>query len=185
MGNILNKKQQQELLNIARTSVENYIRSGRMPEFNIGDERLNRREGAFITLKNNGKLRGCIGQIIPSGNPLWQVVGDMAIAAAVEDDRFSPVSFEELEELEYEISVLSIPRKIDNWREVELGKHGVIIRKGSHIGVFLPQVADETSWSKEEFLSQLCSQKAGLSADCYKNDADVELEVFTAQVFGE
>ncbi|MFH0923192.1 MAG: AmmeMemoRadiSam system protein A [Candidatus Falkowbacteria bacterium] len=184
-NSILNKKQQQELLNIARTSVENYIRSGRMPEFNIGDERLNRREGAFVTLHKKGKLRGCVGQIIPSGKALWQVVRDMAVAAAVEDNRFSPVSAEELGELKYEISVLSAPRKINNWQEIELGKHGVIINKGLQSGVFLPQVADETGWSKEEFLAQLCCQKAGLSADCYKNDANVELKIFTAQVFSE
>lgn len=172
-------------MKIARTSVENYIRSGNMPKFNVGDERLNRREGAFVTLRKKGKLRGCIGQIIPSEKALWQVVSDMAIAAANEDNRFSQVSAEELEELEYEISALLAPRKINNWQEIELGKHGVIVKKGARSGVFLPQVADETGWSKEEFLSQLCSQKAGLSSDCYKNDGDVELEVFTAQVFSD
>ncbi|MBA3047337.1 AmmeMemoRadiSam system protein A [Patescibacteria group bacterium] len=185
MSNVLNKKQQQKLSHIARTSVENYIRSGVKPEFNGIDERLKLKQGAFVTLRKQGKLRGCIGQIIPSGKALWQVVRDMAVAAAVEDNRFLPVRAEELEELKYEISVLSAPRKINNWQGIELGKHGVIIKKGLRSGVFLPQVADETGWSKEEFLSQLCSQKAGLSADCYKNDADVELEVFTAQVFGE
>ena len=184
-NNTLNKKQQQELLDIARTSVENYIRYGKIAKFNISDERLNHKQGAFVTLRNSGKLRGCVGQIASSEKPLWQVVQDMAVAAAAKDDRFSPVSAEELEELKYEISVLSVPRKINSWQEVEMGKHGVIVKKGLRNGVFLPQVADETGWSKEEFLAQLCSRKAGLSTDCYKNDADVELEIFTAQVFGE
>ena len=182
-GNILNKKQQQELLNIARASVENYICSGSATEFNIGDDLLKARQGAFVTLHKDGKLRGCIGQIIPSKKPLWQVVHDMAIAAAIKDNRFSPVSAEDLEKLKYEISVLSVPRKINNWQDIELGKHGVIIRKGLRSGVFLPQVADETGWSKEEFLSQLCSQKAGLAQDCYKKN--VELKIFTAHGFGE
>ncbi|MBU4319369.1 MAG: AmmeMemoRadiSam system protein A [Proteobacteria bacterium] len=184
-NSILNKKQQQELLKIARASVEGYIRSGSAAKFSISDDRLKVKEGAFVTLRKDGKLRGCIGQIIPSGKALWQVVRDMAVAAAVEDNRFLPVRAEELEELKYEISVLSAPRKINNWQGIELGKHGVIIKKGLRSGVFLPQVADETGWSKEEFLAQLCCQKAGLSADCYKNDANVELKIFTAQVFSE
>jgi hypothetical protein len=181
-NNLLNDAQKQELLNIAKIAVENYVRDGKIPEFKVEDERLNWKEGGFVTLREDGKLRGCIGQIAPSNKPLWQVVRDMAIAAATEDDRFNPVSVDELEKLDYEISVLSAPQKIDNWHDIELGKHGVIIRKGTRGGVFLPQVAQETGWSLGEFLSQLCFQKAGLPADCYKDD-DVELSVFTAQVF--
>jgi len=183
--NILNKQQQAELLNIARTAVETYIKDGKIAEFEISDERLKWKEGAFVTIHKDGKLRGCIGQIVPTDKPLWQVVRDMAIAAATEDHRFSPVSRKELTGLNYEVSVLSAPEKIDNWQNIELGRHGVIVKKGWRSGVFLPQVAAETSWSKEEFLAQLCSQKAGLPPDCYKNDSDVELQVFTAQVFGE
>ncbi|MBU4347105.1 AmmeMemoRadiSam system protein B [Candidatus Parcubacteria bacterium] len=181
---ILNEQQQKILLNIARTAVETYVNKGEIAEFNNSDERLNWKEGAFVTLRNSGKLRGCIGRIEPSGKPLWQVVRDMAIAAATEDDRFSPVNKGELDKIDYEISVLSAPEKIDNWQDIELGKHGVIAQKGLRGGVFLPQVADETGWSKEEFLSQLCFQKAGLAPDCYK-DKEVELKVFTAQVFNE
>lgn len=183
--NMLNEEQKTILLNIAKESVENYVRDGKTPEFNINDERLNWKEGAFVTLHNNGKLRGCIGQIAPSDKPLWQVVRDMAIAAATEDDRFNKAGINELNKLEYEISVLSAPEKIDNWQDIELGRYGVIVQKGQQGGVFLPQVAAETGWSKEEFLSQLCFQKAGLAPDCYKNDKEVELKVFTAQVFNE
>jgi AmmeMemoRadiSam system protein B/AmmeMemoRadiSam system protein A len=179
---LLNSEQRKTLVRIVKESVEDYIKTGKAPEFEISDERLNWKEGAFVTLKKNGELRGCIGQIIPGDKPLWQVVRDMAIAAAIEDDRFSPVSADEFSDLEYEISVLSKPEKIDNWQDIELGKHGIIIRKGVNGGVFLPQVARETGWSKEEFLSQLCYQKAGLPPDSYK-DGSVEIKVFTAQVF--
>ena len=182
---LLNKNQQKELLDIARQTVENYVREGKIPEFEIKDERLKRKEGAFVTLHKGKELRGCIGQIIPSGAPLWKVVRDMAIAACSEDYRFNLVAENELDKIDYEISVLSVPEKIDNWKNIELGKHGVIVEKGSRGGVFLPQVATETGWDLEEFLSQLCSQKAGLNPDCYKNDKDIKLKVFTAQVFSE
>ncbi len=179
----LNRLQQKQLLEIAKTAVESYVTAQIIPQFTIQDKRLNKRQGAFVTLKKQNQLRGCIGQIIPSQNPLWQVVRDMAIAAATEDPRFSPVNISELPKLEYEISVLSPPVKITNWQQIELGKHGVIIQRGWQQGVFLPQVAEETGWSLEEFLAQLCSQKAGLAPDCYKNDPKVEFKIFTAQVF--
>lgn len=178
----LDFNQQKQLLDIAKTAVETYVNENKIAEFNIADEKLNEKLGAFVTLRKNGQLRGCIGRIIPGDEPLWQVVRDMAIAAATEDDRFAPVDENELKDLEYEISVLSAPEKIDDWHKIELGKHGVIARKGLQGGVFLPQVASETGWDKEEFLSQLCSQKAGLPPACYKDDS-VELKIFTAQVF--
>ncbi len=185
IGNMLNEEQKKELLNIARATVESYARDGKVPKFDVNDERLKWKKGAFVTIHKDSKLRGCIGQIAPSGKPLWQVVRDMAVAACSKDHRFSPVSKKELDNIDYEVSVLSIPEKINNWQDIELGKHGIILQKGLRSGVFLPQVADETGWSKEEFLSQLCWQKAGLAPDCYKNDSDVELKVFTAQVFRE
>ncbi len=183
-NNVLNSKQKRELLNIAKQTVESFVQDGKVPEFDVSDERLLWKEGAFVTLHKNGELRGCIGQIVPTEKPLWQVVRDMAISACSEDHRFSPVSKKELAEIDYEISVLSAPEKINNWQDIELGKHGVIVRKEFRSGVFLPQVAADTGWSLEEFLSQLCWQKAGLSPDCYK-DKEVELKVFTAQVFSQ
>jgi MEMO1 family protein len=181
---VLSKTQQEKLLEIAKTSIENYVRDGEVADFTITDARLNWHEGAFVTIHKKGELRGCIGQIVPTDEPLWEIVRDMAIAAASEDNRFMPVNVNELNQLDYEISVLSAPEPIDNWQKIELGKHGVIVRRGRNTGVFLPQVATETGWSKEEFLRQLCSQKAGLPSDCYKSK-DVELLVFTAQVFSE
>jgi len=179
----LNKNQKNQLLSITKKTVEEYVKNGKVLDFTVSDERLNWKEGAFVTLHKDGNLRGCIGQIIPSEDPLWQVVRDMAIEAATDDPRFSPVSEDELKKLDYEVSVLSTPKKIDDWKKIELGKHGVIVKRGYSSGVFLPQVADETGWNLEKFLSELCSQKAGLSSDCYKNDKDVELYIFSAQVF--
>jgi AmmeMemoRadiSam system protein A len=179
----LNKDQQRELLEIAKATVESFVKKGIIPDFKIADERLMRKEGVFVTLNKNGELRGCIGLIVSPGQPLWENVQEMAIAAATRDTRFEPVSVEELPELEYEISVLSKPREIKNWRDIRLGEQGVIVSQGGNRGVFLPQVAAETGWGLEEFLSQLCSQKAGLPPDCYRDDPDVKLEVFSAQVF--
>ena len=182
--NLLNREEQAKLLQIARESVETFIKEGKIPEFSEDNPMLNQKLGAFVTIKKHGKLRGCIGEFSPTKEPLYKVVSKMAIAAATKDIRFSPVQEEELDELEYEVSVLSEPQKIDNWKKIELGKHGVIIRQGLNQGVFLPQVADETGWSLEKFLSELCSQKAGLSLDCYK-DKNTEIYIFTAQVFSE
>jgi len=173
----------EELLKIARETVESHVRGQKTPEFSPASPALNKSLGAFVTLKEYGQLRGCIGRFDPAG-PLYGIVQQMAISAATQDPRFRPVSPQELGKLEYEISVLSPLRKIENADEIVLGKHGVQVSKGFHHGVFLPQVATETGWSKEEFLGELCSQKAGLPRDCWK-DSEVELQVFTADVFPE
>jgi len=173
-----------ELLKIARGSIESFVKTGKTPTLNmITDARLNKVEGAFVTITKNGKLRGCIGNIIGQ-EPLYQTVIDMAIAAASQDPRFSPLTVAELKDIHIEISVLSPPRRVKDASEIQLGKHGVIVSENGHQGVFLPHVADETGWSKEEFLSQLCSQKAGLPPDAWKNP-DTALYVFTADVFAE
>jgi len=179
----LGLEEKKRLLEIAREAVEVYVKEGRIIEVEEENPFLNKHLGAFVTLKKHGKLRGCIGVFEPD-IPLYQVVRDMAIAAATKDNRFFPVSKDELGELEYEISVLSPLRKVDSWREIEIGKHGVQIRKGLRSGVFLPQVATENNWDLDTFMSTLCVQKVGLPADCWK-DPETEIYVFTAQVFGE
>ncbi|MFA7255729.1 MAG: AmmeMemoRadiSam system protein B [Candidatus Omnitrophota bacterium] len=181
--NGMTSQDKEELLKIARATVENYVQTGKSPEFSPASSALREPRGAFVTLKENGQLRGCIGQFEPS-EPLYKIVQQMAVAAASEDPRFRPVSADELGQLTYEISVLSPLRKVETADEITLGKHGVQVSKGFHHGVFLPQVATETGWSKEEFLSELCSQKAELPGDCWK-DPDVDLQVFTADVFSE
>jgi len=172
------------LLRIARESVETYISLGKIPKYEIDSPLLNKKLGAFVTIKKHGNLRGCIGRFSPTDIPLYQVVSQMAIAAATQDVRFPPVRIDELKELTYEISVLSPLKKINDWRKIEVGKHGVKIKYGSRSGVFLPQVATENNWDLKTFLSMLCIEKLGLSGDCYKQK-DAQIYVFTAQVFGE
>ncbi|MBI5024609.1 MAG: AmmeMemoRadiSam system protein B [Candidatus Omnitrophica bacterium] len=180
----LTPAQKKRLLDIARQTMDEYVRTGKTLEFLETDPRLLREEGAFATIHKQGRLRGCIGNILGRG-PLCQTVRDMAIAAAAKDPRFDPVQAQELKDLDIEVSVLSKPRTIKNADEIILGKHGVIVSQGpGHQGVFLPQVATETGWSKEEFLNQLCAQKAGLAPDAWK-DPKTKIEIFTAQVFGE
>lgn len=179
----LNEKEQTELLKLAKDTVESYIRTQTIPSYKPILPGVELHRGAFVTLKERGQLRGCIGRFEPD-IPLYSVVQQMAVAAATQDPRFRPVSPGELDKLEYEISVLSPLRKVKNAYEIVTGKHGVQVSKGFHGGVFLPQVATETGWTKEEFLSELCSQKAGLPRDCWK-DPSVTLQVFTAQVFPE
>jgi AmmeMemoRadiSam system protein B/AmmeMemoRadiSam system protein A len=181
--NDMTPQEKEELLNIARATVESYVQTKKVPDFSPTSPALKQPLGAFVTLKENGQLRGCIGRFDASG-PLYLIVQQMAISAASQDPRFRPVSADELGRLEYEISVLSPLRKIATADEITLGKHGVQISKGFNHGVFLPQVATETGWSKEEFLAELCSQKAGLPRDCWK-DPTVDLQVFTADVFSE
>ncbi len=172
-----------ELLKLARATVEDFVRNKKVTPYTPASPGLQQKLGAFVTLRENGQLRGCIGQFEASG-PLSAVIQQMAVAAASQDPRFRPVGPEELDKLEYEISILSPLRKVPNADGIELGKHGVQISKGFNHGVFLPQVATETGWTKEQFLSELCTQKAGLPADCWK-DPGVALDVFTAQVFAE
>jgi len=182
-GDELNKAEQKRLLEIAHDAVETYVKTGKVPEFTNEYPALEEHLGAFVTLRKDGNLRGCIG-IFGSDAPLYKVVAEMAVSAASHDSRFYPVSENELKDLEYEISVLSPLKKVNSWKDIEIGKHGVEIVRGSRHGVFLPQVATENSWDRETFLNILCTQKAGLPADCYK-DSETEIYVFTAQVFNE
>jgi len=179
----LTMEQKQKLIDIARQTVESYVRTGEIPEFDVQDPRLLEVEGAFVTIHKNGQLRGCIGNIVGQA-PLCLTVRNMAVSSAAQDPRFAPVTLDELDEIDVEVSVLSKPTVIKNVMDIELGVHGVIVSKGTRSGVFLPQVATETGWSKEEFLSELCSQKAGLPRDCWK-DSTVKFETFTADVLSE
>ncbi|MEW6681246.1 MAG: AmmeMemoRadiSam system protein A, partial [bacterium] len=138
--------------------------------------------GAFVTLHTKeGILRGCIGYILPH-KPLYQAIIDNAISAAVHDYRFPQVSYGELSSLKIEISVLTPPKKIGTYTEIILGKHGVVLSKEGCSAVFLPQVALEQGWTREETLTHL-SLKAGLPPDAWKKDC--QFEVFEAEVFSE
>lgn len=179
----LDEEAKKEALVITRQTLESYLNQGKIPQIDLQNKSLKEKLGAFVTLRKEGELRGCIGSFEPS-EPLYKVIQEMAIAAATEDTRFLPVTLQELKEIKIEISVMTPKKQIDNWQKIQLGKQGVVVRKGRQSGTFLPQVATETGWSKEEFLSQLCSQKAGLPPDCYL-DPSVKLFIFEAQVFEE
>jgi AmmeMemoRadiSam system protein A len=172
-----------ELLKLARLTVETVAKTGGQPAWTNSLAGLEKKRGAFVTLREHGQLRGCIGHF-EADMPIYRTVIEMAIAAATQDNRFRPVSPTELGAIDYEISVLSPLRKISNWREIQLGKHGVQVVRGFHRGVFLPQVATETGWDLETFMGELCSQKAGLPEDAWK-DPKTDLYVFTAEVFGD
>lgn len=176
--------QKRRLIHIAKETIQQYVKTGKAPVFDESDPRFLKKEGAFVTIHKHGRLRGCIGHII-GRLPLYQTVTQMAIAAATQDHRFVPVTQKELDDVDVEISVLSEPKQIQNVDEIKMGIHGVIVGRGPfNRGVFLPQVATETGWTKEEFLSQLCSQKAGLPGDCWK-DPNTKIEIFSAEVFSE
>ncbi len=180
---MLNESQRKELLKIARDTIKLYLETGQRFVPQTRDEELKQSMGAFVTLHKNGRLRGCIGRIIAAG-PIDLTVRDMAIASATEDSRFSPVGLDELKDIDIEISVLSAMKKITDHEQIVMGKHGVMVEKGFRSGIYLPQVADETGWTRDEFMNNLCVNKAGISANAWKNGS-CNISVFTAEVFGE
>jgi len=172
------------LLEIARNSIGDYLNTNKKLNIIETDPVLLKEMGAFVTLNDErGELRGCIGNLVAKV-PLYLTVRDMAVEAAVGDSRFPAVDLSELKGIEIEISVLSPLEKVDSAEKIQLGVHGVLVRRGFNSGVFLPQVATETGWTKEEFLTNLCAHKAGLPPDAWK-DKSTELFIFSAEVFSE
>jgi AmmeMemoRadiSam system protein A len=181
MENLLNKSQQKFLLGLARKAIGHYLKTGKTLKVKTEDEELKRKKGAFVTLKANEQLRGCIGYPLPY-KPLYETIIDSAISAATQDFRFEPLSLQELPEIKIEISVLSLPQLIKDIKQVEVGKHGIIVSKGPCRGLLLPQVPVEWNWDLETYLCHGCL-KAGLDEDEWKKGAQVE--TFSAQVFSE
>ncbi len=179
----LNSRQKKKLLKFARQVIIEYLTTGKRLEAKDADPKLNEINGVFVTLREGDRLRGCIGNIT-GRKPLIETVRDMAIESATADSRFEPVKKEELKNIEIEISVLSPLEKINDIADFKLSVHGAVVRKAGRSGVFLPQVAEETGWDKEEFLSNLCSQKAGLPQDAWK-DPQKQIFIFSALVFSE
>ena len=170
-GFIITKEEKDELLRFAFEVIENELTMDLDDIEHLDSPALNKKCGAFVTLRNNGKLRGCIGRF-GDAQPLWQVVEDMAISAAIHDTRFDPVTIDELYDLSIEISILTPLQKIENIDEIILGKHGICVKKGLFSGTFLPQVATETGWDLEQLLGHLSRDKAGIGWDGWK-DADI------------
>ena len=140
---------------------------------------LNDPRGVFVTLESAGKLRGCIGFPIPS-QPLGRAVIDAAEAAALRDPRFDPVAESELAAIELEVSVLTPPRPVEDIEQIEIGRHGLIMKQANRSGLLLPQVASERDWDRLTFLKQTCL-KAGLKANAWQEGASIES--FEAQIF--
>ncbi len=179
----LSDEDKKTLLRIARHTIDKYINQGIVPEIDASEfsETLKTPAGAFVTLHENGDLRGCIGTFTPT-KPLYLVVQEMAISASTKDYRFSKVTSSEIKKIDIEISVLTPMVKINSISEIKLGKHGIYIKKGMNGGTFLPQVATETGWSLDEFLGHCSRDKAGIGWDGWK---DADIFIYEALVFEE
>jgi AmmeMemoRadiSam system protein A len=172
------------LLKVAKEGVEAAVKGIHADIPQTDETELLANCGCFVTLKNKEELRGCLGNFV-SDKPLIELVYEMAMASAAQDPRFlhNPITPKELGELDIEISVLSPLKKTDDPLSLRLGVDGIYIKRGYSSGCFLPQVATETGWSKQQFLSYCCTHKAGLQPDAWK-DPETEVYFFTADVFG-
>lgn len=180
MSHYLTEGERRELLAIARRAASSYVEEGKVPKERPASPKLADPGAAFVTLTHRGRLRGCIG-FTEATSPLYRTVQECAVAAATEDPRFSPVKPGEIREIRIEISVLT-PLVPVQPEEIEVGVHGLMVRKGARRGLLLPQVATDHGWDREAFLSNTC-RKAGLPADEWEKGA--QLYSFTAEVFGE
>jgi AmmeMemoRadiSam system protein B/AmmeMemoRadiSam system protein A len=177
----LTMSQKAELLDLARSAISESLRGKEPAEIEPNDPQLSRRAGAFVTLRIEGELRGCIGYM-RGDVPLYRIVQEMAVAAASSDPRFPPLTEEELKSTVIEISVLSPMRRVTDLEKIQVGVHGLMIYHNGRQGVLLPQVPVEEGWDRDAFLENLCL-KAGLPGDCWMDQPT--LYSFTAIVFGE
>lgn len=143
---------------------------------------LDERRGCFVTLKHDGRLRGCLG-VIEGHEALGVAIARLAAEAALHDSRFAPVRPDELDGLEVEVSILTSPRAVTSVEEVRVGIDGVIVSGGGRRGVYLPQVASETGWSAAELVARCLEEKAGLPRDAVARGV-ARIEVFQAEIFG-
>ncbi|MEM3585342.1 MAG: TIGR00296 family protein [Candidatus Woesearchaeota archaeon] len=185
---MIRKEDREKLLQLARKSIEAELRGDVLK---VDDEiirKFSEHKGVFVTLKEMGELRGCIGYPEPV-LPLWQAVSRAAVAAAFEDPRFPPLLEEELKDVKIEISVLTVPELLEvnspseYLKKIRIGKDGLILRYKGFSGLLLPQVAPEQGWNVEQFLEGLC-EKAGVPPGTWKHPR-CEIYTFQAEVFGE
>ncbi|MFC1692916.1 AmmeMemoRadiSam system protein B [Candidatus Latescibacterota bacterium] len=176
----LTEDEKEVLGGVVEQTLESVVNGGKIPVFDNYNGKLGEEWGAFVTLKKNGQLRGCIGHIV-GAQPLIITVAEMAKAAALEDPRFPPVRPSELKDIDFEISVLTPIREVKDINEIIVGRDGIIITKGGYRGLLLPQVATDYGWERITFLEQTCV-KARLPQDAWK-DNDTKIEMFSAEVF--
>ncbi len=179
---MLSETESTTLLQIAREAIRRHLNQEEYTPAPREEKALNEKSGCFVTLKRNGRLRGCIGNF-QSTQPLFREVAAMAVASAVQDPRFQPLQAGELAAITLEITILSALRKVDDSREIEIGTHGIYIEKGLNRGVLLPQVAVEHGWDRETFLQQTCL-KAGLPAAAWQSP-DAEIYLFSGRIIQE
>lgn len=177
----ISDKDREYLLKLARRTISNYLNYGLLTLPRFTSDSLIKKQGAFVTLTKKGDLRGCIGHMAED-TPLATTVAKMALSAALQDTRFYPVTKDELKEIEIEISVLTPMKEVKGPTDIVIGRDGTLIQKGGRSAVFLPQVAPEQGWGREEMLEHLC-MKAGLSPDAYKSNC--KFFTFQAIVFSE
>ena len=182
METTLKSKEKKILLEIARNAIRAAVTHTDGKPEPREEKSLNSRSGCFVTIKQNGELRGCIGNF-QSELPLFKEVAEMAAASATKDPRFYPLQEADLDDISLEISVLSPLVKIDDTEEIEIGKHGIYLEKGFYRGVLLPQVAVDHGWNRDAFLKQTCL-KAGLPTDAWQAD-DADIYIFSAEIFGD
>lgn len=180
-GGGLSVEDKKALLALARETITRLLTAQTVPLARGLSPRLDERRGVFVTLKKRGRLRGCIGRMV-GDMPLGQLVGTMAVQSAFHDSRFDELRAEELKDVEIEISVLTPMTPVRGPEEIVVGRDGVLIRKGRHSAVFLPQVATEQGWGRDEMLDNL-AMKAGLSPGAWRQGT--EFLTFQAEVFGE
>lgn len=183
MQSFLNDQQKKELLKLARDAISLYLKERKVLASTSKDSDLNKIGGVFVTLHKGSNLRGCIGNIVGTKS-LYSGVKDMAVASATQDPRFSPLNLDELDEIVIEISVLSPLKEVKTADDIVLGEDGVLVRQGFNSGVYLPQVATETGWSRDKFMDSLCASKAGIDPRAWRT-GDCQIFTFKAQVFGE
>ncbi len=176
----LTEEEKNILINIVKRTIQCKLDGTETPELQVESEILKEKRGAFVTLKKNGQLRGCIGYI-DAKRPLYKTIEEMAVASAFNDPRFSPLRRDELKHLILEISVLSPLTIIRNVEEINIGVHGLYIVKGYHSGLLLPQVAIEYKWDRLTFLEETC-YKANISPNAWK-EKDTKIYIFSANVF--
>lgn len=178
----LSEEQKSFLLGIARKTVVSYVKDRSKPGFDVKDPLLLEKGAAFVTLKIDDNLRGCIGHT-EAHIPLWECVRDMAVAACSQDPRFPPVTKEDLAVLSYEITVLTPMQKVESIDDILVGRDGLMMEKGFNRGLLLPQVPVEWGWNRDEFLSHT-AQKAGMPMDAWK-DGSVTIYSFQGLVFSD
>ncbi len=180
---VLSEDDKMKLLRLARENISSRLISGKFitPDKAEFEGMLSNNFGAFVTLRKDNKLRGCIGKITAS-EPLFETIRQMSVAAAFNDSRFDPLGKEELNKIKIEISVLSEMKKIEDIDEIIPGRHGVYLKKGITSATFLPQVAEEQNWNRDELLGNLAKNKAGLGWFGWK---DADIYIYEAIVFEE